>query len=210
LVDFNYGMDAYKKTDLELPILFASEKSGYVDTERGRVTEIAYTAGDLRNLGASGVKLLIYFNPGDESSKIQIQVAKKVLEDAHENGLPLFLEIVHYDMEPQVPESVSLFLDSGVNADVFKLEFPGNLKKAEEVTQALGNIPWILLTRGVDFDEFKERLSLCVEGGCRGFLAGRALWKELPTLKTEKEVVDFLENTLPKRFKEISQICSPH
>jgi len=205
LLDINYGIDAYKQLNSTMPAVFAIDKSGYVGSESERITEVAYTAGDLKNLGALGTKLLVQVNPTKRSFETQLEVAKKVLDDAHANELPLFLEFVNYDMEPQVPETLKLFLEAGINPDVYKLEYPGNLEKSMEVTNMLGNIPWILLTKGVDFPEFKERLTTSIKGGCSGFLAGRALWKELPTV-ADKQL--FLDETLPTRFKEIVEICS--
>ena len=99
-----------------------------------------------------------------------------------------------------------MFIENEVDADVFKLEYPGNLENAKEITKILGETPWILLTRGANFEEFCEQLKISAEGGCKGFLAGRSLWQEFPKIMDQKEKDEFLNKTLPGRFERICQI----
>ena len=46
-----------------------------------------------------------------------------------------------------------------------------------------------------------------MQGGAKGFLAGRALWQEVCTMKGE-EKNKFLKETLPDRFRKVSEIIS--
>ena len=70
----------------------------------------------------------------------------------------------------------------------------------------LGDTPWIILTRGDTFDKFTAELEDAIKAGAKGFLAGRALWQEVCSMQGE-EKERFLKETLPNRFKKISEIA---
>jgi len=210
LIDEDWGLPAYENKTK--PFLLCVEKSGYTEDGSSRITEIKYKIKDLKKLGASGIKLLVYFNPEDKSVTTQLETSKNILLEAKENDLPLFLEIVTYGKDEDVRrgelvlKSLDMFLEFGITPDVFKLEYPGSLENCQKITKKLGDIPWILLTRGVSFDKFKPQLQNAVDAGAVGFLAGRALWQEIVDYKTWEEKENYLKNTVRLRFKEINKI----
>lgn len=206
LIDEVWGLEAYK--DRTKPFLLPLEKSGYVDEAGERITELEYSVEQIKEMGASGAKLLLYFNPSAQSAGKQIGTARKVMEDCKQNNFPFFLEIVTYEPNTNlVVSSVKVFLDGGVVPDVWKLEYPGSLEKCQEATDLVGNTPWILLTGGQSFEEFRPQLETAVKAGAKGFLAGRALWQEVCTLDgNEKQ--RFLSETLPQRFKNVAEIAT--
>lgn len=214
LIDEDYGLPAYKSITpaLSIPYLLPIENTGYKDEDGERITIVEKAADYLKNLGASAVKLLVYFCPNSKSSQVQIQTAKKVIEDSHNNGLPVFLEIVTYNSESEdrVFESVKEFLKQGAVPDVFKIEFPGNEEQCINITKMVGDIPWILLTRGASYSMFYDQLEIASKNGCQGFLAGRSLWQELLNIKDKKEKEIFLKETLPNRFDEIKEIVNSY
>ena len=211
LIDPDYGLPAYQ--GFNKPFLLPMEKSGYTDRAGERVTELAYSAQSLIQNGATGAKLLIYFNPDVPSAKAQLTVSQKALADARAAGLPFFLEIRTYDPVNSgyridgdlVLRSVHAFLEAGVKPNVFKLEYPTSDEYCQRITTLLADIPWILLTAGESFDTFKAQLETASANGCVGFLAGRALWQEVTKLSGEPKQA-FLDQTLPERFKTIAQI----
>lgn len=201
LIDENFGLDAYPKH--EKPFLLPLEKSSH-----SGITELEYSIEDLIKLGASGAKILIDFDPDSENVPHQLELAKKVAEDCKLANFPFFLEIVTRTSTPGVSTqihtgSVQMFLDYGIAPDVWKLEYPGSLDYCQEITDLVGETPWILLTGGQDFDSFKSDLEVATKGGAEGFLAGRALWQEVCTMQGE-EKQQFLQKTLPERFRIIS------
>ncbi len=215
LIDPEFGLPAYKSLNLALnkPYLLSIEKSGYQEVEEERITEIEYQVEDLKRMGASGVKLLIYFNPFVKTSKTQLETAGKVWRACQAADLPLFLEIVTYYTEETVSyklnlvtESVKRFLNYGIRADVFKLDYPKDEASCRTISLLLGKIPWILLSRGENFEIFKKQLEIAVENGASGFLAGRALWQEIGRYQDERQRKDFLETVVKKRFQKISSI----
>ncbi len=218
LLDSEYGLPAYNKAFQEgskPPYLLRLEKSGYEGTALERYTKIAYKAQELKERGAQGVKLLLYFNTSSPSAQAQTKVALDACADARTANLPIFVEIVTYDI-PSAPSSrSSLILSSlrtltkaGVAPNVWKLEFPeDNPSACAEITKHAGFTPWILLTRGVTFDVFKEQFKQGKRAGAQGFLAGRALWQEVGKYQGE-ERKRFLSETLPSRFKELAKLAS--
>lgn len=212
LIDPEFGLPAYKKEGSSKPFLLCLERTGFQEQEGERISQTQYKVSKLKKLGASGIKLLLYFNPQADTGELQLKLGKKLLDEAHKHNLPFFLEIVTYQSphktieQPElVVSSLEMFLENQIIADVFKLEYPGNQESCREITQLLSGAPWILLTRGANFDKFKEDLGVAVEAGASGFLAGRALWQEGVNLKGEKQE-NFMKNILPQRFQEISEI----
>lgn len=201
LIDQEYGLPAYKEKTK--PFLLALEKTGFIAQGEERITELEYSVVQIKEQGASGAKLLIYFNPNMPSSGRQLATARHVMEECKSNNFPFFLEIVTYGQGTNLVEaSVKRFIEEGIMPDVWKLPYPDSCR---EITNMLGTAPWILLTGGESFDVFKARLENAVLSGAKGFLAGRALWQEACSLKGEGKQ-KFLSETLPERFRIISQI----
>lgn len=213
LVDPKWGLPAY--TDRTKPFLLCTEKTGYVETGGDRTTEIEYAPSDLKKMGASGVKLLLYMNPDAANCGMQMATAKKSIDDSHAAGLPLFLEFVTYGNEEAgkprsewVLRSVEMFLKAGIIPDVFKLEFPGDAKSCKKITGMLKDKPWILLTRGEPYEVFVEQLKTAVAAGAVGFLAGRAIWQEVADFSGDAGRRKFLKEVSAGRFKEICGIAA--
>ena len=93
----------------------------------------------------------------------------------------------------------------GIHPSVFKLEYPGNAASCRQVTELLGETPWVLLSRGKVFEEFKNDLKIAMANGASGFLAGRTLWQEAAALQGLARE-QFLTQTLPTRFRELVSI----
>lgn len=214
LIDETWGLQACHEVCQVKSYLLPLEKGGYIDQAGEKITELEYSVEQLKNMGASGAKLLIYFNPHINSAKNQLETARKVVEECKNEDFPLFLEIVTYTVgEDQltagkaglVIESLRSFYESNIIPDVWKLEYPGNYDACLEITKMAGDTPWILLTGGSHFDDFKWQLEEVSKAGAKGFLAGRALWQELGVLEGEDRR-EFLTKTLPERFKTIADI----
>jgi len=47
----------------------------------------------------------------------------------------------------------------------------------ESITQT-SRVPWVILSAGVDIEEFLINVEIASDSGASGFLAGRAVWKE--------------------------------
>lgn len=102
----------------------------------------------------------------------------------------------------RVIDAAATFSAPEFGVDVLKMEFPGNLKFTEEfqnrdfgagtslysledvrgynrqLDQA-SSVPWVILSAGVDPDEFIENIHISTQAGASGFLCGRAVWKHI-------------------------------
>ena len=210
--------DLYRR--VAAPYLLCIEKTGYTDMgsmELGRAgerkTELEYTVAQLKEMGARGIKILLYVHPDASVTDYQINLARTVLADSHTYSVPFFLELVTYPLlnktnhKPEIViHSLQKFVDAGIVPDVFKLEYPGDAASCFKISSILKKTPWILLTKGDNFDLFREELKQAIQNGCSGFLAGRALWQEFALYKTPQEREVFFKNVLHERFQEIVDI----
>lgn len=217
LIDPTFGLPAFEKiaqqNEKKKPFLLCTEKSGYEAEKNGRFTSIQYPAAELKDMGAAGIKLLLYFNPYNKAAEHQITIGRKALEDAHGNNLPIFIEFVSYQetkeqrpLDKIVLDSIEMALSKNVKPDVWKLEYPGSLAACQKISALVKDTPWILLTRGSKYEIFKKQLKDAITAGAAGFLAGRALWQEGMALDDEQQNI-FLETTFCQRFQEITDIC---
>jgi tagatose 1,6-diphosphate aldolase len=101
-----------------------------------------------------------------------------------------------------VVRTTETYSDPRFNVDLLKLEFPASLeftKEYQDTPYGSGTIvydraaveetchrldqaaqmPWVILSAGVDIDEFIEDLRLTNAAGGSGFLCGRAVWKRI-------------------------------
>ncbi len=124
-----------------------------------------------------------------------------------------------------VIRSVAEFIDPSYKVDILKLEFPADLKytaayqnasfyagesvyelaEVKDACQKLdetSTLPWVILSAGVDIEEFIENVNLATDAGASGFLCGRAIWKEAVNYYPDTDAVKkFLENEATTNFK---------
>lgn len=126
-----------------------------------------------------------------------------------------------------VVRSAKEFAKPEYGVDILKLEFPAELKftnefagkfdgKARTAVYGLKDVegfckqvdaaclvPWVILSAGVDIDEFVENVRLAKAAGASGFLCGRAIWKEaVNRMPDVKAVEQFLEATGVANFRK--------
>lgn len=209
LVDVEYGLEALRRAGADAPFLLAMEKSGYEERGEVRHTELAHTAREIRAAGAAGAKLLLYVR-GDEKDEPQAAVARAACKDAESAALPLFLELVVYGegrdaVGERTLAAMKLLQGRGVRPAVWKLEAPGSPELCRTVTEAAGETPWILLSRGTEFERFVRELKESVSAGAKGFLVGRSLWQEALSLG-EEERRRFLQEKVAERFDTLQAV----
>lgn len=210
-------------------LLFAREQSGYTSDGSGRLTtlEAGWSVAAIKRLGASAVKLLIYYHPDDPSAPHQEEVVKKVAQECREHDILFLLEPMSYSIEAGVKKNSPEFaaqkpeivLESArrlvpLGVDVLKAEFPTDPNEPDEgkmraycrqLTDMIG-IPWVLLSAGVDFVTFQRQVEIACEEGASGFLAGRAIWKECMGMVGE-ERNHFLNTIAISRLRILADIA---
>ena len=98
--------------------------------------------------------------------------------------------------------------------DVYKAEFPGHLGQ-ESDAQLLDNLkelnrlserPWVLLSAGVDFVDYKKQVEMAMGAGASGVLGGRAFWKEYFLKETTEARLHFAQTECTDRVRQIDEI----
>jgi len=185
---------------------------------RSRLIE-GWSVAAIKRTGASGVKLLAWYRPdASEGTRAhQERLVAEVGDACRASDIPFILELLVYPLPGEDPASpayqalrpervlasVRRFADPRFGVDLFKLEFPADLRYCrgyhggafdgierpalyapDEVRGFLAELddacpaPWVLLSAGVGPAQFEADLELAFEAGASGFLAGRAVWLE--------------------------------
>jgi tagatose 1,6-diphosphate aldolase len=232
LLDPIYGLPSALDMAGTSGLLMALEKSGYSGDSTYRRLEFIedWSVGKIKRMGASAVKLLVYYHPetGELADELERTIHQVAL-DCQSHDLPFFLEPVSYSVQPGVSKQDAAFAEtrpdvvrqtarrlSQLGADVLKLEFPLDVafnddraawRSACEAISDVCRVPWVLLSAGVDFDVFEEQVRIACETGASGFLAGRAIWKEAVSM-TAEERQRFLTTTAAERLRRLGEVAT--
>lgn len=190
-------------TDYSLPggcgLIVTVEASGYEGPSHRRVSRLPadWSVGRIKRMGASAVKLLVYYHPQAENAADMRGLVESVSEACARYDIALFLEVLTYSPDPAVSKLtreayVAAVVQSAADltplgADVYKAEFPADVKNTPDADRWLepcrllndaSAIPWVILSAGVDYDVFSQQAVVACRAGASGILAGRAIWKE--------------------------------
>jgi Tagatose-1,6-bisphosphate aldolase len=178
------------------------------------------TARRVRELGGTGGKIMVYLRSDKpEANAHNIEILKAVIADFAAEDLLLVTEFLTYplpgesaaDHAAMVPDLVvggtRICLDLG--AKVLKIPYPGTAEACAEVTRLAGDVPWAVLSAGVDHATFIGQVETAMANGASGVIAGRALWKDCISLDravTEKR----LSTVAVPRLREIQAVLARH
>ena len=175
-------------------------------------------------MGASAIKLLVYYHPDSPTAKEIEEFVSGVAEDCRKQDLVLMLEPLSYPLK----ENTKLASDekkyvvvetarrlSPLNIDLLKAEFPLDVHDLDESRwasacreiSAASITPWILLSAAVDFDTFTRQVIAACNAGASGIAVGRAVWQESVTLNSADRL-DFLRNTARQRLSRLTSLCT--
>jgi len=188
--------------------------------------EPGWSVAKIKSIGADAVKLLAQFEPTEHNSaEHQFEFIRQVYEDCKKHDILMLLEPVGFPFGAENKDSKS-FLERKAETviesariisrfcDIYKAEFPGKvgvdsdeqLHKNLVALDAASERPWVLLSAGVDFPEYKKQVEMAVKAGASGVLGGRAFWKEYFLEETEVARKKFANNTSASRVLEIHEI----
>lgn len=167
----------------------ALEAQGYMQDPWAGPTSLLdqWSVAAAKNMGASAAKLLLPYHPDRvDHAEQQRRVVSDIAAQCAEMDLALLVEPVAFGMPNErrpeiVLETVRQLTDLPI--DVMKMEFPGNpddptgWAAACSAVDAACRQPWVLLSSGVTFDEYRSQLDVAFENGCSGFTGGRAVWR---------------------------------
>ncbi len=237
LLDPNYGA-AQCIVSGALPgntgLLVSIEATGYQSDPQGRITTLldGWSVEKIKRMGASAVKILVYYRPDlAEVANKQLKTIEKVAQECLKHDLPFLVEPVTYAAQGEDAESPEfaarkpgLVIETArqitsLPIDVLKAEFPANLKYESDKAKLIGlcqqldeasQMPWVILSAGVDYEAFREQVEIACQAGASGFLAGRAIWQEAIQLGDKRERVKFLSTTVADRSKELAEIAAKY
>lgn len=211
-------------------LIVATEETGYEKLPDGRINKVIpeWSLGKAKRMGASAAKLLAYYNPMIRDLALQQEnfITDLAIEAARLD-IPLLLEPMSYSSDPNLTKKSAEFAKirpeivkdtaerlGNLGIDLLKLEFPCDIEfendksiwqeKCEKIT-SVAQVPWVLLSAGVDFDFFKQQLEIACKSGASGFVAGRAIWKEACALQGNTRS-DFLQIKATDRMKELVDV----
>ena len=215
-------------------LLVSIEATGYSGSKEHRVTELLEGWGveKIKRMGASAVKMLVYFRPDLKELTIkQLETVGAVAEECIAHDIPFLVEPVSYPVGSEIdnPEEFArhkpeLVIETAremtaLPIDVLKAEFPADLRYTSDRTELLelcrrldsaSRVPWVILSAGVDFDAFYQQVEIACQAGASGFLGGRALWQEAMDITYNDKRVEFLATIGVDRMKRLSGVAGKH
>jgi len=158
-----------------------------------------WSVAKIKRMYGDGVKIFFYYHPDDVAhAASQEKRIRQVVRECGVHDTPLYAEPIAYpspngpqantpeyaaDVTRVVVESAKRI--TALGADVLKLEFPIDIKHQPDesawvaacrsVSEAV-SVPWVLLSAGVDYENFCRQVKAACRGGASGFIAGRAVW----------------------------------
>jgi len=215
-------------------LLVSIEATGYEKRPNGRVTKLqhGWSVEKIKRMGAAAVKILIYYRPDmKEVAEKQSETVRYVARQCQKYDIPLLVEPVTYAVKTEDTESREYALKkpklvietarqtASLSIDVLKSEFPANLyyekdrSKLLELCQSLdqaSSVPWVILSAGVNYEQFRQQVEIACQAGASGFLGGRAIWQDALKIRAKKERIEFLKTTVAGRLKELGEIATKY
>ncbi len=209
--------------DRATALLIGLDASGWDTSPEGyRLSKLVdgVDARRVRELGGNGGKIMVYLRSDTPAANTEnIDILKQVIADFEKEDLLLVVEFLTYrlesesaeDYQAKIPELIQggsrICLDLG--SKVLKLPYPGSAASCAEVTRLSGNVPWAVLSAGVDHETFLGQVETAMANGASGVIAGRSLWKDCISLD-RKITRERLETVAVPRLREIQAIIERH
>ncbi len=236
LVDAYYGawnVVASLSIPRNTGLLVRVEKSGGPKNARNApIGEIepGWGVGKIKRMGADAVKLLAQFEPTEpDSSEKNFGLIEQVYQECIKHDILMLLETVSFpfkqgDMmeDKKSPSYLKRKAETVIESarqlsrycDVYKAEFPGTLghESDEKLMENLRRLneaserPWVLLSAGVDYPDYKKQVEMAMKAGANGVLGGRAFWKEYFTFDKIEDRQKFARGEAASRVKQVHEI----
>lgn len=168
-----------------------------------------------RKAGAVALKLLVVWRP-DEGPQRRVPMVSDFVARARTAGLAAIIEPVTrpprdgsaFDREASILAAARELGELG--ADLYKAEVPFNgrgdeaaLRRACATMTETVPSPWVVLSSGVDPDDFPRAVELAVAEGASGFLAGRAVWQ---SCTAADDVTGCLRSEATQRLQRLTEV----
>lgn len=206
-------------------LVVAVESTGYTGDATARRAQIipGWNVEKAKRMGASAIKLLVYYHPDSPTTGEIEDFTSMIAEDCKKHDLLLMLEPLSYSLDESrkltSEEKRYVVVETArrltpLQVDILKAEFPVDvndmdesrwLDACKEITVA-SVAPWILLSAAVDYETFLRQVTIACSAGASGIAVGRAVWKEAVTLNPQERVI-FLRTTARERISRLTSLC---
>ena len=203
LVDARYGGHLIHAGSISRStgLMMSLEDEDYSIPPGSRRTRLraSWTIQQAKLAGVDVAKLLWFFRPDADSADNQLELLESLVTASAELSLPLLVEPIWYPLVDEDPSSdewkasrvrgiiESAVVADGCGVDVLKVEFPGyvdtpagraaSVDAVNELTERT-SAPWVVLSAGVDYDDFATQIEIASEAGASGYVAGRSIWRD--------------------------------
>lgn len=219
LVDPEYGFPAIEYKADTCGLILTLESSGYNDEKTDVPVLMPNWGVEAIKNNYAVAKLLVYYHPQEPNAQQKKKLVMELGESCRKEGVAFLVEPVHFSLNPKAELSTTEFQEIQLqtcqefqaHCDILKIQYPGDALACATLTAEI-DVPWILLSRGMSYDPFKEALKVSLENGCKGFAAGRSVWQEISEYKDAEGKLDlvgvqqFLQTTATERIKELIQL----
>ena len=206
-------------------VVVALESTGYTGDATARRAQIipGWSVAKAKRMGASAVKLLVYYHPDASTAKETEDFVSTIAEECKRQDLILMLEPLSYSLDEKkklgseekryvVVETAKRLTPLGV--DILKAEFPLDQNEADESRwmdtcreiSARSVTPWILLSAAVEYELFLRQVTVACNAGASGIAVGRAVWQEAIYM-TGLERRVFLNGAAHPRLVRLASLC---
>ncbi len=210
-------------------LLVRVEKSGAAKNAAGAPCgeeEPGWSVAKIKRCGADAVKLLAQFEPTEfDSAEKNFAFVRRTYEQCIDHDILFLLEPLHFAYHGEDAKSDAVLKRKPTTViesarvlsrycDVYKAEFPGTYGYESDAVQ-MDNLkrlndactkPWVLLSAGVKYPEYKKQVEMAMKVGCSGILGGRAFWTEFFTYNEPAARQQFAETECVGRVKELDAI----
>ena len=206
-------------------LVVAVESTGYTGDATARHAQIipGWSVEKAKRMGASAIKLLVYYHPDSPTAKEIEDFTAKIADDCAKHDLVLMLEPLSYSLDENKKlsseEKRYVVVETAkrltpLNVDILKAEFPLGMEETDskvwaeacaEISSA-SSVPWILLSAAVDYEVFLQQVAVACNAGASGIAVGRAVWKESVSMQGD-ERLKFLRATAKYRLARLTSLC---
>lgn len=202
-------------------LLIGIDASGWDTSPEGyRISKMVegVDARRVRALGGTGGKIMVYLRMDvPEANTRNLETLKASIEDFAREDLLLVVEFLTYRLEGESAEDyeakIPLLIQEGsracleLGAKVLKIPYPGSEESCAAITRLAGDVPWAVLSAGVDHETFLGQVEAAMKNGASGVIAGRSLWKDCISLDREVSRAK-LSTTAVSRLRDIQTLIA--
>lgn len=202
-------------------LLVGLDESGWdVSSEGYRLSKLCpgVDARRVREMGGTGAKLMVYLRPDVEgANEYNLQIIRDCVKDFADEDLLLVVEILTYQLDGEddatylarfpgiIVACVRMALECG--SKVLKMPYPGTAEACRAITDACGEVPWAVLSAGVNHETFLKQVETAMANGASGIIAGRSLWKDCINLDSDVAAHRLSTIAVP-RLRELAAVVS--